>query len=158
MGDWKTFADKIKDLLKSKSLSAAKEELKIGLEKFPNHVNLLNIASDVYRASGDREKSLEYSEFLITHHPSNWNGYRRAAQDLIALKRFKEAQKQIQIGLEKIPNQINLKKLLAYTNAFNGITNPCISDLEKDSLSLKQNDLITYSTAPEFFKINQKKR
>ena len=68
MGDWKTFADKIKELLKSKNLSAAKEELAIGLEKIPNQINLLIIATDVYRASGDREKSLEYSE--IEHSKS----------------------------------------------------------------------------------------
>ena len=90
MGDWKTFADKIKKLLKSKDLSAAKEELAIGLEKLPNQVNLLTIATDVFRASNDREKSLEYAELLITHHPDNWNGYGRAAQELVALKRFEE--------------------------------------------------------------------
>ncbi|QNI87351.1 lipopolysaccharide assembly protein LapB [Synechococcus sp. ROS8604] len=108
MSDWKTFADKIKKLLKSKDLSAAKEELAIGLEKLPNQINLLTIATNIYRASGDREKSLEYSELLITHHPDNWNGYGRAAQELVALKRFEEAQKQIQSGLEKLPNQVNL--------------------------------------------------
>ena len=66
MGDWKTFEDKIKEPLKSKNLSAAKEELATGLEKFPNQINLLIIATDIYRASGDRKKSLEYSELLIT--------------------------------------------------------------------------------------------
>ena len=86
MGDWKTFADEIKELLKYKNLTAAKEELTIGLEKFPNQINLLIIATDVYRASGDREKSLEYAELLITHHPDNWIGYGRAAQYLSVLK------------------------------------------------------------------------
>ena len=62
MGDWKTFTDKIKELLKSKNISAAKEELAIGLAKNPNQVNLLTIATDVYLASGDREKSLEYAK------------------------------------------------------------------------------------------------
>ena len=108
MGDWKTFVVKIKELLKSNNLSAAKDELAIGLEKFPNQVKLLIIATDVYRAFGDREKSLEYSELLITHYPDNWNGYGRAAQDLVALKRFVEAQEKVQTGLEKLPNQLNL--------------------------------------------------
>ena len=108
MGDWKTFADKIKELLKSKNLSAAKEELATGLEKIPNQVNLLTIATDVYRASGDREKSLEYSELLITHYPDKRNGYGRTAQDLVALKRFEQAREKIQAGLEKNSNQVNL--------------------------------------------------
>ena len=105
MGDWKTFADKIKEFLKSKNLGAAKEELATGLEKIPNQVNLLTIATDVYRASGDREKSLEYSDLLITHHPENWNGYGRAAQDLVVLKRFEEAKIKVQKGFRKHQNQ-----------------------------------------------------
>ena len=108
MSDWKTFIDKIKEFLKSKNLGAAKKELAIGLEKLPNQVDLLTIATDVFRASNDLEKSLEYSELLITHHPENWNGYGRAAQNLVALKRFGEAQVRIQEGLEKLPNQLNL--------------------------------------------------
>ena len=91
MENWKTVVDKIKELQKSKNLSAAKEELSIGLDKFPNQFNLLNIATDVCRASGDREKSLVYAELLITHFPDKPAGYIRSAQDLIALKRFKKA-------------------------------------------------------------------
>ena len=53
-------------------------------------------------------KSLEYSELLITHHPDKWQGYGRAAQDLVALKRFEKAQERIQAGLEELPNQLNL--------------------------------------------------
>jgi len=113
MDGWKTFANKIKELLKYKNISAAKEELATGLEKFPNQLNLLVIASDVYRASDDREKSLEYSELLITHHPDKWQGYGRAAEDLSALKRFNEAQEKIQAGLEELPNQLNLLMIAA---------------------------------------------
>ena len=86
----------------------AQATIQSGLEKLPNQLNLLIIANDVYRASGDREKSLEYAELLITHHPDNWNGYGRSAQDLVALMRFGEAQATIQSGLEKLPNQLNL--------------------------------------------------
>lgn len=113
MCDWKTYSDKIKDLLKSKNLSAAKEELLKGLDKIPNQSNLLLIATDVYRASGDRQKSLEYSELLITHHPDKPAGYIRSAQDLVALQRVEEAQEKIQAGLEKIPNQANLLTIAA---------------------------------------------
>ena len=108
MDDGKAFADKVNALKKSGNLSAAKEELAIGLKKLPNHLDLLITATVVYRSLGDYEKSLEYSDLLITHHPDRWNGYRRAVIDLIALKRFKESQEKIQLGLEKIPNDINL--------------------------------------------------
>ena len=115
MDDWKTVVDKIEDLLKSKNITAAKKEVEIGLGKLPNQLNLLTIASDVYRASGDREKSLEYSELLITHHPDNWTGYGRTAQDLVALKRFEEAKARIQAGLEKLPNNPHLMGTLINT-------------------------------------------
>ena len=113
MDNWKTSVGKIKEHLKSKNISAAKEELTIGFEKFPNQLNLLINATDVYRASGDREKSLEYAELLTTHYPYAWQGYGRAAQDLAALRRFDDAQARIQAGLEKIPNQVNLLTIAA---------------------------------------------
>ena len=91
MGDWQVFADKTKALLNSENLTEAREQVEAGLEKYPNEINLLTIASDIFRASNDREKSLEYSKLLITHHPENWNGYERTAQDLVALKRFEDA-------------------------------------------------------------------
>ena len=71
----------------------AQEKVQAGLEKFPNQINLLVIATDIYRASGDRKKSLEYSELLITH-PDNWNGYGRAAQDKLSLGRFEPGEHQ----------------------------------------------------------------
>ena len=77
--------NKIKELMKSKNITKAKIELEIELEKNPYQVNLLTIATDIYRASGDHRKSLEYSEHLITHHPENWIGYLRTAKDLIYL-------------------------------------------------------------------------
>ena len=86
----------------------ARDKIQAGLEKTPNQLDLLTIATDVYRASGDRKKSLEYAELLITHHPDNWQGYTRAAQDFVGLNRFDEAQTKIQTGLKKLPNQINL--------------------------------------------------
>ena len=79
---------KTKDLLKSKDFTATKEELTAWLEKFPNQINLLTIANDAYRASGDLEMSLEFAEFLISHHPNNCNGYLLASQDKLSLGLF----------------------------------------------------------------------
>ena len=92
---WKEKVDKVNIFLKSNDFIKAKQEIRAGLEKFPNQTNLLTIATEVYRSSGDREKSLDFSELLIKHHPANWNGYVRGAQDLIALQRFDEAEKLI---------------------------------------------------------------
>ena len=80
-----------KSPLKSKKFIEAKVLILEALEKYPNHINLLTIASDIYRAVGNREKSMEYAELLITHHPKVGKGYLRATEDLIALKRFEEA-------------------------------------------------------------------
>ena len=101
-------------IVKSKYLALAKEELKKDVDNFPNQFNLLVIITDAYRSRGDHEKSLEYAELLITHHPDKFEGYGRAAQDLVALNKFKEAQKTIQLGLKKFPNQFALLKIATY--------------------------------------------
>ena len=105
---WNGYGRAIKVLIALKRFEEAQEKIKLGLDKFPNRVNPLTIASDVYHASKDHKKSLEYAELLITHHEEKWIGYGRAAQDLIVLKRFEEAQEKIKLGLEKCPNQFNL--------------------------------------------------
>ncbi|MDA7436134.1 glycosyltransferase [Synechococcus sp. AH-601-B19] len=106
--DWREVAQEATNLIHTQALIEAKAQILSGLEKFPNQLNLLTIATDVYRASGDREKSLEYSELLIAHHPDNPPGYIRSAQDLVALKRFHQAREKVEAGLEKFPNQLNL--------------------------------------------------
>ena len=55
----------IQNSLKSQNLPNAKKEIKYVLQIYPNYLNLLIIATDVYRASGNREKSLEYAELII---------------------------------------------------------------------------------------------
>ena len=106
-----TFFLKItKKYYEQKRFPKARQAVKSGLKNFPKQIDLLIIATDIFRASGDREKSLEYSEMLITHHPDNWNGYGRASQDLIALKRYEEARTIVRIGLSKFPNQVDILK------------------------------------------------
>ena len=61
-------------------------------------------ATDVFRASDNCQKSLEYAELLIKHHPNHWSGYERSAKDLIALKKFEEAEKIITKGI-KVSNK-----------------------------------------------------
>jgi tetratricopeptide (TPR) repeat protein len=156
--NWNGYGSAAQDLVALKRFKDAQEKAHEGLEKFPNQFNLLTIANNVYRATDDREQSLKYAKLLITHHPDNPHGYIRSTQDLVALKRFEAAQKQIQTGLEKIPNQVILKKYLAYANSFLGVMNQSMSDSEKDSISLNIDDLISYSSVPGFFKIIQSRR
>ena len=80
-----------------------------GLEIFQHDLHLLLAASDVYRASGDREV---IGVCRTSHHSSSrsLNGYVRSVQDLIALKRSEEAKAILQSGLNKFPNQKKLQK------------------------------------------------
>jgi hypothetical protein len=94
-----------------KRFDEAQAKVQEGLIKLPKHINLLQIANDVYRASGNREKSLVYANSLIFHHPGDWSGYGRSAQDLAALKLFDQAQARVEEGLSKIPNHINLLQI-----------------------------------------------
>ena len=105
---WDGYGRSAQDLAELKRFEQAQDKIKKGLSNFPNQLNLLLIASDVYRKSGDREKSLEYSELLISNHPKKWDGYGRSAQDLAELKRFEQAQDKIKKGLSNFPNQLNL--------------------------------------------------
>ena len=113
MTNWKVFVDKTRLLFNSKKFTDAGIVVEAGLEKYPNQARLLTLASDVYRASDNREKSLDYAELLITHHEEKWIGYGRAAQDLIVLKRVEQAQEKIKLGLEKCPNQLNLLTIIS---------------------------------------------
>lgn len=158
MIDWKERVAELKKSLKLQNLPQAKQEIEHALKINPNHFQLLCIANTIYRASRDYEKSLEYSELLIAHHSDKWKGYDCAARNLVALKRFKEAQNIIQAGLDKIPNQIKLKRLLAFVKTFNGITTVDVSDIDEESLSLNRYSLIAYSSVPNFFQIIQSKR
>ncbi len=106
--DWIGYGKSSQDLAALNRFDEAQARVQEGLNKVPNQINLLYIANDVYRASGNQEKALEYANSLILHHPGDWNGYGRSAQDLVALKRFDEAQAKIQEGLSKMPSQINL--------------------------------------------------
>ena len=108
MVDGKDYLNQIKTLLDSRKFSTAQREIKKGLELFPNQLDLLITATDVFRASGNFKKSLEYAELLITHHPDDWNGYGRSAKDFLILKHFEKAQLRIEEGLERFPNQLDL--------------------------------------------------
>ena len=107
---------RIKKLLERKKFNKAEKEIESGLKDIPNQFDLLVTATDFYKAFGDREKSLRYSEILIDHYPDKWQGYARTAKDLIALKQFEKEQKIINKGLKRLNNET---RLLRIQNALN---------------------------------------
>ena len=123
--NWQGYVHAARDFAALKRFREAKEKIEEGLHGFPAQPRLLKVASDVCRASGDRLKSLEYAELLMQHHAGDWNGYARAAQDLICLRRLEEAQSKIKIELEKIPGQVDLMVIEA--DLFSEIGNQSLS-------------------------------
>ena len=105
---WSGYGRAAQDLIAMRRFKKAKNQIIDGLAEIPNHFNLLMIAIETFRALGNREQSLEYAKLLITHHPQRWQGYGRAAQDLVFLKHFEKAQNQIFDGLHMIPNHLIL--------------------------------------------------
>jgi tetratricopeptide (TPR) repeat protein len=133
-GDWSGYGKSAEDLIALKRFDEAQAKVQKGLDEIPHQTNLLPIANDIYRALGNREKSLEYAKSLIMHNPGNWNGYCRSAQDLMALKRLDEAQVKVKDGLDKIPNQISL--LVTASDIYRGLGN------REKSLKFAQNLII----------------
>ena len=102
-----------KAYIKSRYLAEAKEELSKDLTNFNQYFNLLIITSSVYYLFGNHARSLDYAKLLITYHPKHWEGYALAARNIIALKQFKKAIEQTEIGLEKFPTCFDLLHLHA---------------------------------------------
>lgn len=94
-GSWIGYGRAAQDLCALRRLAEAQNKIEMGLKELPCNLNLLIIASDVYRVLDDREKSLECAEQLITHHPDHPSGYKRRIQDLVNLDRIDDAGKAI---------------------------------------------------------------
>ena len=79
-----------------------------GLNKWPSSLRLLIIANDIYRASRDYEKGLQYSKSLIAYFPGKWYGYGLSSQNFVSLDRLDEALLQVKAGLKVMPNEWHL--------------------------------------------------
>ena len=156
--NWKGYVLAARSLIALQQFKKALIKILNGLDNLPNQINLLAVANDCYRLCNDRSRSLEYAELLIKYHPENLNGHVRAIRDLIALKLFEEAKVKVFDALERFPGNSSLLKYLAYVNSFLGVSVKVLGDTEKESLSLNINDLIAYSSVPDFFDIIQSKR
>ena len=73
----------------------------MGLRKLPDNSKINIVAHNIYKLTGEHEKSLEYAMRIIAHYPDAWEGYALTAQSLIELRRSKEAKMQVHLGLQK---------------------------------------------------------
>ena len=84
----KEINESVKALLRNQKYDEASRNLQSELVKQPNQIDLLNLASDICRASGDYSRALNYAQRLVVHHPHDWSGYLRQAQDRLSLGQF----------------------------------------------------------------------
>jgi tetratricopeptide (TPR) repeat protein len=134
-----------------KRFDGAQVTIQEGLGKIGNQFQLLLLATDVFRASSNHEKSLECAQLIIFHHPDDWNGYYRAAQDLLALKRFDGAQTIIEQGLASAINKDALAAMEAYVCQFNLRQSIRCSLNYQDAARMCLDDFVAYSAIPGFF-------
>ena len=81
----KEINESTKALLRNQKYNEALRNLQNELDKQPNQIDLLSLASDICRASGDYVRALDYAQRLVAHHPHDWSGYLRQAQDKLSL-------------------------------------------------------------------------
>jgi len=99
------YNNEITDQIGCKNYGQAKQKLLDALAHYPHDLGLLLTANNFFRTCNDHESSLRYAKQIISHHPSYFDGYCRAAQDLVSsLHRHKEASEIIAVGLEKFPD------------------------------------------------------
>jgi len=71
------FVSLSKESLDYGNISAAIDTVTKALEHFPDNVNILVLANDVYRAAGNFSKSAFFAQKLIDLHPESWVGFAR---------------------------------------------------------------------------------
>ena len=69
------YLEAMQELMTLKRFKEAENLINTGLKKYPNQMNMLIAATDIYRALGDWKKSLELSIILFKNYPENWNSY-----------------------------------------------------------------------------------
>lgn len=107
-GDSKYASDYNNDiiyLLRTDQFTDAEDLLLDALSHYPDDKELLVTANNAFRTFNDYNKSLHYANCLIQAHPSFFDGYCRAAQDLgLRLSRLEEAIDIISTGLNQFPD------------------------------------------------------
>lgn len=110
---WIGPARAIKSLVAMNQFDKAKAKLQQALETWPDNIDLQIMEIDIYRAESDLHMSLRIANTLIAKYPDHPTAYVRAAQDLIQLNRFTDAQELVEKALKKFPKKEPLKKLVS---------------------------------------------
>ncbi len=145
---WDGYGRAAGDLHALKRFNQACVIIEKGLEKFPQNFFLLCIASKIQRGLDNRINSLNYAKQLIQSHPSVYNGYSIAIEDLLNLKRIDEAKQLINEGLQSFPEELNLLSLAISANRSKGDWQRSLSQ-SKDLVSLHPKEIIGYLNVAE---------
>lgn len=101
------YARAAKLLLNFHRYEEAEKVIERGLADLADRQGILLLASDVFRACGDRQRALACAQESISHEPED-AAYARAARDLIALGRPAEALSTVTDALAMFPERPNL--------------------------------------------------
>ena len=113
---WEGHGLMAQSLAELEKFEEAQKCIDTGLQKLSNHFNLLCIANDIYRSSGNREKSFQCAKSLVNYYPNRWESYVAVGQDFVALGKFKEACIYMEAGLKRCSNHFDL--ILTAANVF----------------------------------------
>lgn len=111
------YQEEISKHLNAGHIHLAKETFLDALSIYPTSCDLLILGSNIYRILNDFDSAINSAKNLVKYHPSFFDGYCRAAQDLSLLNRHEEAVDIISVGLSFFPDDqwILFTGLLVYT-------------------------------------------
>jgi hypothetical protein len=139
------------DLARLGRLEQANTLIQRGLERFPSEFWVLVVAGELHRHAKQPERALPLAQQLMATFPQNWEGYARATQDLVALKRFDQALATVRQGLERTGQRQELVRLEAYARRFVGERASAHSREGASPTTLSLRDVIAYAHLPVFF-------
>ena len=94
---------RITGLSNNNDSKSAEDEIEQLLTEFPENREILVAANNIHRLAGNPREALKSAKHLIKHHKDFFDGYARAAQDLLSLDEAKHAVEVISEGLERHP-------------------------------------------------------
>ena len=126
----------VANLIRSNLLSEAREKACLVHQADPQCLEMLILLNTIYRSMGDHESALQYSMETITSHPEYFDGYARAAQDLMQIGDNIKALAIINDGLLKNPDET----WTLYTALLANVKNDNLQEAADLGLRLFSND------------------
>ena len=105
--EWKGYHLTAKDYLLANNPLMSLKILEKGLSVEPEEINLLILQCEVYRSTGEREKSFKAGMKILNKYPKKWEGYALASQDLAIMKDFAKAESILEKVSKKQHKKIN---------------------------------------------------